>query len=271
VTKREGEIALARICGMDCVNLRLPAVYGDHFTGRLAVLNRLPPFMRSSGLAFLSAFRPVVKADRVAETVVKLVNGGGTGECIVTDSQDENPVYRFLQRAMDLSFVLVVALILWWLFILAWAAIRLTSPGPAIFVQSRVGRYERIFSCYKFRTMRTGSPQAGTHEVSSSYITPVGRFLRRTKIDELPQIINLLRGEMSLVGPRPCLPGQAELIEWRRKFGVFACRPGITGLAQVEGVDMSEPERLARMDARYCAIRTITLDFRLAICTLFGN
>lgn len=271
VTKREGEIALARICGMDCVNLRLPAVYGEQFTGRLAVLNRLPPFMRSSGLAVLSAFRPVVKADRVAETVVRLVNEGGTGECIVTDPQDDNPVYRFLQRAMDLSFVLVVALAFWWLFILVWAAIRLTSPGAAIFAQPRIGRHERVFTCYKFRTMRTGSPQAGTHEVSTSYVTPVGRVLRRTKIDELPQILNVLRGEMSLVGPRPCLPGQTELVEWRRRLGVFACRPGITGLAQVAGVDMSEPERLARMDARYCAIRTITLDIRLAIRTLSGR
>lgn len=271
VTKREGEIALARIGGMDCVNLRLPAVYGEQFTGRLAMLNRLPPFMRPSGLAVLSAFRPVANADRVAEAVVRLVREGGTGEYIVADSQDENPVYRFLEHAMDLGFVIVVTLVFWWLFAIAWAAIRLSSPGPAIFAQQRVGRNERVFTCYKFRTMRTGSPQAGTHEVSTSYITPVGRFLRRTKIDELPQVVNLLRGEISLVGPRPCLPGQAELIEWRRKFGVFACRPGITGLAQVEGVDMSEPERLARMDARYCAIRTIMLDIRLAIRTLFGK
>ena len=76
-------------------------------------------------------------------------------------------------------------------------------------------------------------------------------------------------GEMSMVGPRPCLPSQQELIGWRRKFGVFRCRPGITGLAQVQGVDMSEPERLARLDARYCVLRTLPLDIRLSIATVF--
>ena len=172
---------------------------------------------------------------------------------------------------MDMAFVFVVAILLWWLLALVWLAVRLTSPGPAIFAQPRVGQGERLFVCYKFRTMRAGSPQAGTHEVSPSYITPIGRFLRRTKIDELPQIWNIARGEMSLVGPRPCLPSQTELIDWRRKLDVFRCRPGITGLAQVEGVDMSEPEKLARLDASYCVLSSILTDAKLALTTLIPS
>nr|WP_246273025.1 sugar transferase [Oricola thermophila] len=160
---------------------------------------------------------------------------------------------------------------LWWLLAAVWLAVRFTSRGPALFAQPRIGRNGRIFTCYKFRTMAVGAPQAGTHEVPAEHITPVGRFLRGTKIDELPQIVNLLRGEMSLVGPRPCLPNQEELVEWRRRLGVLRCLPGITGLAQVDGVDMREPERLARLDARYCATRTILLDLRLVLRTLTGN
>ena len=116
--------------------------------------------------------------------------------------------------------------------------------------------------------MRTGAPQAGTHEVPASHVTPLGRLLRASRIDELPQIFNIARGEMSLVGPRPCLPSQLELVGWRRRLGVFSCRPGITGYAQVNGVDMSEPERLARLDGRYCALRTIPLDLQIIVSTI---
>ncbi|MCK5750500.1 MAG: sugar transferase, partial [Oricola sp.] len=124
-------------------------------------------------------------------------------------------------------------------------------------------------TCYKFRTMAEDAPQAGTHEVAPGHITPLGRFLRKTKIDELPQVWNVARGEMNLVGPRPCLPSQTELIDRRRKLGVFECTPGVTGLAQVGGIDMSEPEKLARVDAEYCRLRTIVLDIKLLFATIF--
>jgi lipopolysaccharide/colanic/teichoic acid biosynthesis glycosyltransferase len=191
-----------------------------------------------------------------------------TGEVVCTDPQEENRVYRFLSRCIDLGFAIAVIAFLGWLMVLVWIAVRLISPGPGLFAQPRVGKGERVFTCYKFRTMRTGTLQAGTHEVSSTAITPIGRLLRRTKLDELPQIWNLARGEMSLVGPRPCLPNQVELIEWRRKLDVFRIRPGITGLAQVLGVDMSEPEKLARIDARYRAEQGLLLDLGIVARTL---
>ncbi|OQM73837.1 sugar transferase [Manganibacter manganicus] len=150
------------------------------------------------------------------------------------------------------------------------AAIRLTSSGSAIFRQVRVGLNEQPFTCLKLRTMYLNTGDAPSHETKVSAITPVGHFLRRTKLDELPQLWNILKGEMSFVGPRPCLPSQVELIAARRKRGVYAIRPGITGVAQVAGVDMSDPERLAKLDAVYLAEYSLMTDLRLIMATLFG-
>lgn len=147
-------------------------------------------------------------------------------------------------------------------------AIRLTSPGPAVFAQVRVGRDERPFRCLKLRTMWKDTRAVPTHEAAASAVTPVGRVLRRTKLDELPQLWNVVRGEMSFVGPRPCLPSQVELVSARRARGVYALRPGITGLAQARGVDMSDPARLAAIDAEYLQRRSLALDLRILLATL---
>jgi lipopolysaccharide/colanic/teichoic acid biosynthesis glycosyltransferase len=118
-----------------------------------------------------------------------------------------------------------------------------------LFRQERVGRHQEPFVLVKFRTMRPDTESVATHLADVSAVTAFGRFLRRTKLDELPQLWNVLRGEMSLVGPRPCLFNQEELIAARAARRVFNARPGITGLAQVQGIDMSTPELLARTDA----------------------
>jgi len=146
-----------------------------------------------------------------------------------------------------------------------------SSPGGALFVQSRVGRSEKLFRCYKFRTMAHGAPVAGSHEVSGSWVTPIGRRLRSLKLDELPQLFNVLRGDMSLVGPRPCLPNQAEVIAARRARNVFEIRPGITGIAQLASIDMSTPEQLADADRRYIDTRTFLGDVRIIAATLLGG
>jgi len=149
--------------------------------------------------------------------------------------------------------------------------IRTGSPGPAIFRQNRVGRHEVPFTCYKLRTMEASTANLPTHEVSSSSVTTIGAFLRRSKLDELPQLVNVLRGEMSFVGPRPCLPQQTELIEQRRIQRVFAVRPGITGLAQIEGIDMSDPVRLAAVDGQYVRENTFAGDIRIMAATVLGK
>jgi O-antigen biosynthesis protein WbqP len=149
--------------------------------------------------------------------------------------------------------------------------VRRSSPGGALFVQTRVGKAERPFQCYKFRTMASGAPQGGSHEVGASWITPIGRRLRSYKLDELPQLFNVVRGDMSLVGPRPCLPIQADVVAARRKQNVFSIRPGITGPAQLAGIDMSTPDQLADADGRYVQTRTLSGDLRMLAKTAFGG
>jgi O-antigen biosynthesis protein WbqP len=131
------------------------------------------------------------------------------------------------------------------LWILGWL-----DTGSPLFRQKRVGRHQRPFTLVKFRTMRPDTQSVATHLANPAAVTPLGAFLRRTKLDELPQLWNVLEGDMSLVGPRPCLLNQTELIEERATRGVFVARPGITGLAQINGIDMSTPRLLAEADAR---------------------
>lgn len=149
--------------------------------------------------------------------------------------------------------------------------IRLDSPGPALFCQERVGRRQQPFVCYKLRTMAKDTRAAGTHEVSVSSVTALGHILRRTKLDELPQLWNVLRGEMSLVGPRPCLPSQNEVIDQRFHRGVYDVRPGITGAAQVLGVDMSTPELLAIKDAAWAMNPNLPAYVGLIFQTITGK
>jgi len=185
------------------------------------------------------------------------------------------PGHRCLNLAMKRAFDLLVSasgliLLLPVMLVIAWLVSR-SSPGGALLVQPRVGRSEQLFECYKFRTMAKGAPVAGSHEVSGDWITSVGRRLRSLKLDELPQLFNVLRGEMSLVGPRPCLPSQAEVIAARRARQVFEIRPGITGIAQLASIDMSTPEKLAEADRRYIDNRTFLGDLRIIAATVLGG
>lgn len=126
----------------------------------------------------------------------------------------------------------------------------LFDAGSPLFRQERVGRDQRPFTLVKFRTMRPDTASVASHLADASAITPLGAFLRRSKLDELPQLWNVLKGEMSLVGPRPCLFNQTELIGERVARKIFRARPGITGLAQVNNIDMSTPKLLAETEAR---------------------
>lgn len=151
---------------------------------------------------------------------------------------------RVFDVFLSLLGLIVGAPVLALLWVLGWLDV-----GSPLFRQERVGRYQKPFVLVKFRTMRVGTASVATHLADASAVTRLGKFLRRTKLDELPQLWNVLKGEMSLVGPRPCLFNQTELIAQRAARGVFDVRPGITGLAQVSGIDMSTPELLARTDA----------------------
>jgi lipopolysaccharide/colanic/teichoic acid biosynthesis glycosyltransferase len=150
-------------------------------------------------------------------------------------------------RLLDIiiSFFVLVFLIPCFLLIFLVGFIKNGSP---IFIQKRTGLNLKNFTLIKFRTMKIGTLSAGTHLIDSSNITRLGYFLRKFKLDELPQLLNVLMGDMSLVGPRPCLPNQKRLIIERKKRGIYKVKPGITGLAQISGINMSRPVLLAKTD-----------------------
>lgn len=145
------------------------------------------------------------------------------------------------------------------------------DTGSPIFRQVRVGRNKKPFTLVKFRTMKTDTASVASHLASANSITPFGGFLRKTKLDELPQLWNVLLGDMSLVGPRPCLFNQEELIAEREQRGVLKARPGITGLAQVNEIDMSTPELLAETDARMLKSLSIADYFKYILMTVTGK
>lgn len=149
--------------------------------------------------------------------------------------------------------------------------IGLFDTGSPIFRQVRVGRYKKPFTLVKFRTMRKDTASVASHLASASAITPFGGFLRKTKLDELPQLWNVLWGDMSLVGPRPGLFNQEELTAARDKLGIYNARPGITGLAQVNEIDMSTPELLAETDAKMLQSLTLTDYFKYIFMTVAGK
>lgn len=270
-SKREAAKLLAEIDGIKVLNIYLPAVYGDKWSGKLSVLNRFPQPIARIAFGVLAALRPTVHVARLVPFLETADRHVSSDEIILSDDQSQNLTYVFTKRALDVSISVLIALLFWWALILVWLAVKLTSPGPGIFAQRRIGLNGSEFTCYKFRTMRQGTTQAGTHEVSEQAVTRLGRFLRRAKLDELPQIWNILRNEISLIGPRPCLPSQTELIEARRRRGVLKIKPGISGLAQINGIDMSKPEVLASWDARYLALRSILLDVKIMLATARGR
>jgi lipopolysaccharide/colanic/teichoic acid biosynthesis glycosyltransferase len=145
------------------------------------------------------------------------------------------------------------------------------DTGSPLFFQQRVGKNQALFTLIKFRTMPPNTSSVATHLADASSITKLGRVLRKTKLDELPQLLNVLFGQMSLVGPRPCLPNQTELVQERSLRGVFSVSPGITGLAQINEVDMSTPRKLARYDAIMIKSMTLNLYVRLIARTLHGQ
>jgi len=177
---------------------------------------------------------------------------------------------RLLIRLFDLVFAFL-GLVMGFPVLLLLLLVGLFDTGSPLFRQERVGRDKKPFTLVKFRTMRKDTASVASHLASADAITPFGRFLRRTKLDELPQLWNVLKGEMSLVGPRPCLFNQQELIDEREQRGVLAARPGITGLAQVNDIDMSTPRLLAETDQKMLENLTVGGYFRYIFMTLAGK
>ncbi|MGR2847525.1 sugar transferase [Vibrio vulnificus] len=173
-------------------------------------------------------------------------------------------------RLLDFLAAFFGLLFLWPILVVV-TVIGLFDTGSPIFVQERVGRNRKPFKLIKFRTMSVDTQSVASHLASTSSITKLGAFLRKTKIDELPQLINVLKGEMSLVGPRPNLFNQEELIKERDALGVYNVLPGITGLSQVQNIDMSTPQLLAKTDREMIDTLTIKNYFKYIIMTVTGS
>jgi lipopolysaccharide/colanic/teichoic acid biosynthesis glycosyltransferase len=177
---------------------------------------------------------------------------------------------KWVLRLLDVVLAGLGLLMLWPVLLVLCVLGWLDTRSP-LFMQERVGRYQLPFVLVKLRTMRVGTASVASHLASSAAITPLGVFLRRTKLDELPQLWNVLLGDMSLVGPRPGLFNQHELTAARNAQGVFSARPGITGLAQVNGIDMSTPELLAQTDAQMLRELNIENYFKFILLTVTGK
>ncbi|WP_291066245.1 MULTISPECIES: sugar transferase [unclassified Empedobacter] len=175
-----------------------------------------------------------------------------------------------MTRLFDILFSFFGLLFLWPIGIILYI-IGLFDTGSPIFMQERVGKGKKPFKLIKFRTMDVNTKSVASHLASPAQVTKFGAFLRKSKLDELPQLINVLKGDMSLVGARPCLFNQKELIAEREKRGVFNYLPGITGLGQVNNVDMSTPEKLAELDAEMYQTLSIGSYFKYILATVTGS
>lgn len=180
-------------------------------------------------------------------------------------------MYRFVKRFLDVILSAVALVVLLPILLIVSVALCVESPGGPIFAQTRIGRGGKPFTVYKLRTMRKEAPSSvatGELQDAKTYITKMGAFLRRTSLDELPQLLNILRGEMSVVGPRPLVPEEAGVHEERMRRGVYAVRPGMTGWAQINGRDTVNAGKKAEMDEYYAKNLSFGLDVRIVLRTV---
>lgn len=182
-------------------------------------------------------------------------------------------MYLIVKQIFDYMFSFALAVILSPLLIILAILIKLDSKGPVLFKQKRIGKDNIEFDIYKFRTMRTDTPSdMPTHLFNNaeSFITPIGKFLRKSSLDELPQLLNIIKGQMSFVGPRPALWNQYDLIEARKKTGADRVKPGITGWAQVNGRDELPIDKKAGLDGYYVSHLCFILDLNILFKTIFN-
>ncbi|PMC80352.1 lipid carrier--UDP-N-acetylgalactosaminyltransferase [Aerococcus viridans] len=182
-------------------------------------------------------------------------------------------MYKYLKRPLDFLIALIALILLSPLFLLIAIWIKINSKGPVFFRQKRVGKNKELFGIYKFRSMRTDTPaDMPTHLLNDpeAFITSSGRFLRKTSLDELPQLINIVKGEMAIIGPRPALWNQYDLIEERDKYKANDIRPGLTGWAQINGRDELEIPVKAKLDGDYVEKMNLIFDIKCFIGTIFS-
>ncbi len=177
-------------------------------------------------------------------------------------------MYGIIKRMLDLCLSVLLLILLAPLFLIVFAAIHRDGDGAVLFRQERIGRYGKPFTIYKFRTMSVKAPNVPSAQAGERYLTATGRLLRQTSLDELPQLFNVLKGDMSFVGPRPVIPCERELLTLRHDLGADRVLPGITGLAQILGRDDVLPPLKAEYDAEYARRCSFGLDARIFLASV---
>ena len=186
-------------------------------------------------------------------------------------------IYRFFKRAADIVLSALALVVLLIPMLIVALLIAIFDPGKIFFTQKRVGKNGKLFNIYKFRTMRMNAPKyMATSDVDDpkKFLTPLGRTLRKWSLDEIPQLINVLKGDMSLVGPRPLIPNEEDIHKMRDRFGVYNIRPGVTGLAQINGRDTISPAEKVRWDVCYLEHFGLIMDLKILFATVpkvFGH
>lgn len=180
-------------------------------------------------------------------------------------------MYKYIKRIADLFLACITLFLLTSVFLALIILIKVESKGPAFFVQKRSGQYGTFFDIYKFRSMKMGTPEIATDKLVDPgiYLTRVGKFIRKTSLDELPQVFNILKGQMSFVGPRPALYNQVELINARKNLGIDSLKPGLTGYAQIRGRDFITEEQKVAYDKYYLDHFNFLLDIKILFLTFF--
>lgn len=186
---------------------------------------------------------------------------------------NEEMYKKYIKRIIDIVVSFLGLVLASWLYLIIIIAIKIDDPGPVFFTQKRVGKDKKYFSLYKFRSMKMSTPHdMPTHllENPEQYITKVGKFIRKTSLDEIPQLWNILKGDMSIIGPRPALWNQYDLLEERDKYGANDIKPGLSGWAQICGRDELEIEQKARLDGEYVEKMSFLFDLRCFFGTAIG-
>lgn len=200
------------------------------------------------------------------------VASGNSGDAAFTPTK-QFIRYNRCKRAMDFFFALVLMVPGAIPSCIIGILVTVSSRGPAIFSQQRIGRNGKPFKCFKFRTMRKDAPHncaTPDFEDADKYITPLGKVLRKTSLDELPQLFNVAKGDMSFIGPRPLIPEESDIHEERMKRGVYLLRPGISGLAQINGRDRVDAQTKVRYDEEYLHNISFRLDAKIVLGTIAG-
>lgn len=180
-------------------------------------------------------------------------------------------VYSFVKRLIDIILSLILIIVLSPLLTIIFLLLKIQGDGPAIFRQERLGKDGRIFEILKFRSMKIAAPSLAAKDIDEKmFVTPLGKVLRKTSMDELPQLINILKGEMSFVGPRPLIPNEGWINEKRRAMGIHTLRPGLTGWAQVIARDTQDQEEKLKLDLYYKFHKNIALDMKIIFMTAFA-